>query len=52
MENTNKVNGFNFNQDISKKAIGEEKLFLYVGEEAPDGYFIKIPTSDKSVIFI
>lgn len=52
MENTNRINGFNFNQNISKNAIGKNKLFLYVGEEASDGYFIKNPVNDKSIIFI
>lgn len=52
MENTKKLNGFNFNQDISQKAIGENKLFLFTDINAPKGYFIKNPTSDKSMIFI
>lgn len=56
MENTNKVNGFNFNQDISRKAIGEDKLFLYASEDIPktlsDGLFIKTRNNNQSMIFI
>lgn len=56
MENTNKLNSFNFNQDISKNAIGDSELFIFANKDATikdtKGLFIKFTKLNKSVIEI